>query len=320
MPSFDPPSSGFDVVQLPPIGGLLHSTIQSVIGTCISTGSPSEAATIDDVLDRKGSAAELINSLKTHIPRIGYLYEKKPPCDGQYRLDDHSHAVIRQFDKYFADSQLPGGVRPELIRLTLALHDAGKYIPESTADQHAETVKVIESIREYLPVTDEEFLLMLALIDGDPIGRASRRLCDPTRGPQCCLAKTMKELSDHWLTSAMPILDDEVVDNVARIAIDEIRKMSNRTHLSVEDFSRLLVVYYQCDSSSYSVDGELMEGERAYPALEFLYSIGDALPSKEGEKLFIMDSGLEILRPREHLIRLFEKILGVDNSDIDSQH
>jgi DNA-binding transcriptional regulator YiaG len=321
MPSFDPASSGFDGARFPPIPALSNNTTEPITDNRISTGSPSEAAAaIEAVLNRKGSAAELINALKTHIPRIGYLYEKKPPFDGQYRLDDHSHAVIRQFDKYFADSQLPGGVRPELIRLTLALHDAGKYIPESTADQHAATLEVIKSIRDSLPVSNEEFSIMLALIDGDPIGQASIRLCDKTRFIRCSLSKTIEDLRNYCEATAPPIPDDATIDRESRIAFDEICKMSQRTNLSVEDFTRILVQYYQCDSSAYSVDGELLEGKRAHAALEFLYSLGDKLPSKEGEKLFIMDSGLGIVRPREHLIRLFEKILGVDNSDIDSQH
>jgi len=272
------------------------------------------------VLDRKGSAAELINALKTHIPLIKQLYEISPRFPDQLGLDDHSHAVIRQFDKYFADSQLLGGVRPELIRLTFALHDAGKYIPESTADQHAETVEQIRKIRDYLPVTHEEYSLMLALIDGDPIGQALKSLCGPHRFSRCSLALTIEDLNDYCDTPAPLITDDRTLNDKAIEALNKINNMREGTHLSVEDFSRLLVVYYQCDSSSYSVDGELLEGKRAHASLEFLYSLGDALPSKEGEKLFIMDSGLGILRPREPFIPLFEKILGVDNSDIDSQH
>jgi hypothetical protein len=236
------------------------------------------ATTVAEVLDRNGSAEELINALKNH-PLIAHLYEATPPSADQYRLDDHSHAVIRQFDKYFGDLLLPGGVRPQVIRLTLALHDIGKYLPESTEQQHAATVKVIKIIRGDLPVNDEEFSLMVALIDGDPIGQASIRLCSNNQRVHCPPPQTINDLHEYCQTKGLLIPTDADTKREAMRAIDEIKKMSETTSLSVGDFTRILVLYYQCDSSAYSVDGQLMNDQRAHAALEFLYKLGDKLPS-----------------------------------------
>ena len=320
MQNPEPARDTFESLRLPPFATTPESAAELEKVLHISTEDRSPiATTIREVLSRNGSAEELINALKNHT-LIAHLYEATPPSADQYRLDDHSHAVIRQFDKYFGDLLLPGGVRPQVIRLTLALHDIGKYIPESTAQQHAATVKVIRIIRDDLPVNDEEFSLMVALIDGDPIGQASIRLCSNNRRVRCPPPKTINDLHEYCRTKELLIPTDADTKREAMRAIDEIKKMSETTSLSVEDFTRILVLYYQCDSSAYSVDGELMNDQRAHAALEFLYKLGDKLPSIEGETLLVKDSAKWVLRPSDPFIGLFEEILSPFTFDRDFQH
>jgi hypothetical protein len=272
------------------------------------TQGPSPIATeIATALNRGCSADELIATLKMH-PRLAFLYETTPRLPGQYRLDDHSHAVIRQFDKYFSPHPLPGGVRPELIRLTLALHDIGKYIPETTRDQHRATVSVISSVREHLPITDQEFAVMVALIDGDPIGEASIHLTDFTRHTRCSIPGTIEDLRDYCRTTAPPTPAPLIVEHEARRAFTQISAMARRTHLSVSDFTKLLMRYYQCDSSAYSVDGELRHGNRAHAALEYLFELGDALPHRPEDRLFQFDPSDILLRPAPPFAGLFKAL------------
>lgn len=293
---------GIDGTITPPVASPRTSTI---------------AAAVAEVLDKKGSAAELIAALKQH-PRLAFLYETQPRFPGQYRLDDHTHAVIRQFDKYFAESAPPPGIRPQLIRLTLALHDIGKYIPDTTAEQHEATVGVLQGVRHDLPVSDEEFSLMVALIDGDPIGKASIRLTDHTRLNRCAIPVTIEDLREYSRTSTPPIPDAAAVDREVRRVTEEIKDMSSKTHLSQADFTKLLVWYYQCDSSAYSVDGELFDGRRAHAALEFLYELGQSLPEKTGDALFVTDAALGMLRPSPPFLPLFASILRCASDWTDS--
>jgi hypothetical protein len=84
--------------------------------------------------------------------------------------------------------------------------------------------------------------------------------------------------------------------------------MARRTHLSVSDFTNLLIRYYQCDSSAYSVDGELRQGNRAHAALEYLFELGDALPHHPDDRLFRFDPSHIILLPAPPFAGLFEAL------------
>lgn len=136
-----------------------------------------------------------------------------------YTLEQHTLMVMRQFEKYFGNNDLPSGVDRNTFRLILALHDIGK--PEAIAKggkylQHDYTQKYIQLLFEHLGIDEKHKKLALVLASGDPIGK--------------------------YLTSRMNNVDTSTI----------IEKMAKEANMPINEFFELLCVYYKVDAGSYT--------------------------------------------------------------------
>ncbi len=171
-------------------------------------------------------------------PTLQHEWDEDVGVWERYTLAVHTRYVLRQFETYFSDAVLPEGIRRPALRVALALHDAGK--PEaircgSKRLQHEKTVALLAHVGPVLPLTPAELTWTQALIDGDPLGSFFRdRL-------------TLDETACH------------------------IRQSASDSHLALETYAALLIIYYQCDASAYTIDAG------GQPSLEKLFAPRTAL-------------------------------------------
>ncbi|TPW22009.1 MAG: hypothetical protein FD126_129, partial [Elusimicrobia bacterium] len=149
---------------------------------------------------------------------------------GYWSLEEHSAAVVEQFERYFR-GPVPGGVDRGLIRLILALHDIGKPSAargKGVRFQHEHNRRIVTEYMAKWGYTDKEAALAAALVGSDPIGGF---LKDRTRG----------------------------VEAEIRFA-GELRAGAKEAGLPAADYFELSRVYYMSDASAYTLNGAGGEG------------------------------------------------------------
>lgn len=202
----------------------------------------------------------LINYLKKYV---WDLYEKDAWVEEKLSLWEHTLMVLRQFEKYYVNEELPWGVDKNIIRLALALHDIWK--PDAIAawnksNQHYYSTKIINELATKLNISNSTKNLILSLVDGDPF----------------------------WEYLKLKTITNKDIEKVS----SKIRQMAEKSWLKVNHFFELLVIYFKCDTSSYTKDA--MWGNQF---LDFLYR-----NRKKGEKLkFSEDTWAKIEKLRNFI-------------------
>ena len=136
-----------------------------------------------------------------------------------YVLERHTLLVMSEFEKHFSTVQLP--INRNLFRFMLALHDIGK--PKAAQfgnknNQYQYTVEIIDGLRKTLPFSSSDMDIMTLLVCDDPIGLF-------------------------------------IQDNISlEMAKNKIIQLANRAKMSPLTFFKLLSIYYQSDTGSYTAD------------------------------------------------------------------
>lgn len=159
---------------------------------------------------------ERILSICKEIPALEELFRARVR---HYTIKEHTLNVYNQFEKYF--SKRFSEIDMEFFRQLILLHDIGKPIASKNRDrsnQQIETTNIISSHRQALNLSDENFLLLKALLGDDSLG--------------------------------LYIQNKISLD----MAYSNISKQSLISGLELKPFFYLLSVYYQCDIASYTVD------------------------------------------------------------------
>ena len=136
-----------------------------------------------------------------------------------YALEKHTLMVMRQFEKYFGDKDLPSDINKNMFRLILALHDVGK--PEAISRggkhlQHEYTQQCIQSLFKALGIDQRHTDLALILTSDDPIGK--------------------------YIRSRMDAMQTRTT----------IEQMANGAKMTVDEFFELLCIYFKLDAGSYT--------------------------------------------------------------------
>jgi len=140
----------------------------------------------------------------------------------KYSIKRHTLMVLGQFEKYFADRDLPAGIGKDFFRTFLALHDIGK--PDAIKksgdrhNQHRYTVGIMSSILNQLDFSEQEVKIASSLVTEDVIGGYIRERYS------------------------------------GKTATEELTKMANEAGLPFYDFLKLILIFYQVDAGSYTED------------------------------------------------------------------
>jgi hypothetical protein len=137
-----------------------------------------------------------------------------------YSLREHTGMVLNQYRKYFYSGELPSGVDKNFMEVLLTLHDIGK--PEAIAHgdkykQHEYTEPVLRNTLGQLGYDEKDIALASAVVDGDAIG--------------------------EYLKGG----------DASRCA-QEVMHSADKAGMPVDEFWKLLKVYYQSDAGSYTAD------------------------------------------------------------------
>lgn len=157
----------------------------------------------------------LISILK-HIKGLDIQYSSKVR---HYTLEKHSLLVLREFEKHYTDFYIP--ISKSFFRLFLSVHDIGKPMALQHgrhSDQHTYSLRIIDEISENLPLSSKEILLCKTLIMNDPIGLFFQNRIS--------------------------------INNATEI----IKNSCKGSFLNLKDYIRVLTIYYQVDTGSYTLD------------------------------------------------------------------
>ena len=137
-----------------------------------------------------------------------------------YSLKEHTLMVLNQFEKYFADKPLPGGVDHNFFRVILTLHDIRKLraIEEGErSKEHEYTFEIVEKVLTQLEYKNSDVLLAKSLMTGYPLGKF-------------------------------------VLTGDLEKAVVNIKQAAEKANMDLADFFDLQIIYYQVDASSYTED------------------------------------------------------------------
>lgn len=176
---------------------------------------------IDDVFTKDYSPEKLICLLvkgcKVQIAgELINIYDQSVHV-GSLTLSQHSLAVLKRFEDFFAHRNIPGGIDINFFRLVLAMHDIGKPIG-GIYGQTQETLTLVKALLNYFKYPSNLIQFALALLSADPIGYHLRG------------EATHKDLI---------------------VVAQEICDMATDSGLPRKDFFDLLMIYYTVDASSY---------------------------------------------------------------------
>lgn len=150
-----------------------------------------------------------------------YQINKPSGLSENYSLQEHTLMVAAQFEKYFADKPLPGGVDRSLFRLVIQGHDSGKgdaVMDHQASAQHEYTIPIVEGLLKHLNYGEKEIALAKGLLSGDPVGNYLKGMIN-------------------------------VEDSAA-----EVKRMAEIAQTDQRQFFDLLLILYQVDAGSYTED------------------------------------------------------------------
>ncbi len=144
-------------------------------------------------------------------------------------LGEHTLRVAGAHERYFgALDEQALGMSQGMRRLTLLLHDAGKSaairLGGSKNLQHEYTEQLLTQLRPVLPVSDEGFRRMRAMILGDPFG---------------------------------PYLRDDAKHVPLEPTLRELTALARQAGMSPPEYMRALTSYYQADLAAYTHEAGL---------------------------------------------------------------
>ena len=159
---------------------------------------------------------ERISNVCKKVPAFELLFNTQVR---HYTIRNHTLNVFNQFDKYFSEGF--SEFDREVFSQFLILHDIGKPIAQkkgNRVNQNKETINLISENKQYLNISDDNFLLFQALLDNDSLG---------------LYIQNKMPLDDAWLN---------------------IVEQSYKSGVNTSLFFYLLSIYYQCDVASYTRD------------------------------------------------------------------
>lgn len=205
------------------------------------------------------SPEKLIDFFKNDA-RLTELFAAPAVREG-YSIEEHTLMVLRQFEKYFAEVEMPEGMTRAEMRLLLSLHDIGKGIPTDRGDQHDFTLGVLKDLESQGVLSEQAMKLLAAPLSMDALGNFLYHSTanGPTAEDKLIFAQRMgRERTTYSdlenFMSGIQIEDFERVQELALVATKQINEMAALGGITSDQVFDILMIYYQCDTLAYTFD------------------------------------------------------------------
>lgn len=186
------------------------------------------------------------------------LYERIAVREG-YTIGEHTIMALNQLGKYFPDG-IPG-LSLHASRLLIALHDSGKRISEITKEQSKNTPKLLAQCRAMLPLSEQEFDFVIAMVSNDPLGNLFKRLSvvEPNGEQKLALAQkyldgTLKSSSLFDLSRLTELAPDAEVESLLEETLHMYEQIAHEINVPILTLIAANTAYYQIDICSYTLD------------------------------------------------------------------
>ncbi len=176
--------------------------------------------------EEKMSPADLLQEYKQNGFLRELLAESAGVLEG-WTIEEHTGMVLTQFEKFFADEFSSQLIDRNTFRFILSLHDIGKSLSVrytgGTAQQHEYTLQIVEPMCNSLGLTNDQKILVTALIDQDYLGDYIK-------------SEGSSEFYAH-----------------------EIKKKAIEIGVDAHELLQLLKIYYMSDASAYTSTAEYVD-------------------------------------------------------------
>jgi hypothetical protein len=194
----------------------------------------SEIEELDKLLHSEDyTIGKLVGFFKLNLEKE---YEADAGVWEKITVELHTQRVLKQFEKYFGNMELPGHVDPMFFRTILALHDVGVSHAIDKGSQEGKDTRSAKKMyqgtfnkylmkRELdrLQFSPKEINIASALVSADPLGYYFRK-------------------------------------NNIKNAANTIKRMAIESGLKTEEFFELLKIFYMVDAGSYTIDAGGQKG------------------------------------------------------------
>jgi hypothetical protein len=255
------------------------------------------------------SDMEVRTSHDPSVRTFGDLLQKDAGVWEGYTTGSHSERVMRQELRYYTGVPVPQPLTRGSFLLFLLLHDCGKGLGERAA-QHTYTSEVMEYLWNHgaLPISGGEMSVFRSLLLDNatspysqlfahlyrvrPLGQykdkeAFRAMIDALPGRRW----GYQELTRY--VKGLELHDIDMTERVESLA-QNVRREAARVGMGSTDYLKLLLRYFQCDTSSYSSDSSDLSGVRGYPAFDYVYELNPDYDATD--LLFVFDPARQRLR------------------------
>lgn len=307
-----------------PEAGALH-------GCALARETPLTKEGIAHVLEEARSASAILFAAGQDSWLQGLLDTPTQLFEGG-TIGEHTEMVLSRLYMYpflpEEQSSHGGPLSRREFALAYLFHDLGKRLPD-TPDldmlqeaQHERTLTIFHHYRPVLPVSDEQLRILIALIDGDPLGTPFR-LCLPQRPTIEEKEHLRNELANHpdlnvyrncvdtWeeRVRSQPIPEEQRNDLLQKAAL-EICKKAQALGMDPLQFLHFQTIFFQCDASAYTWDARTSK-RRGVPSIDFIFQRNE-LVTNPSDPLFLFDSANGLLRfslPFEKLYAILKRLL-----------
>jgi hypothetical protein len=154
--------------------------------------------------------------------RLLLAYQSPADVHEGYTIGQHTEMVVRQFDKYFANKDIPI-LGTEGMRQLLTIHDIGKFDAsrngKPSSEQYIFNPRVVHDVFNQLKFSEKVVKVAEALVSQDLIGR-------------------------YIKGSGLPI----------PVVVRRLSELADEAGVSLKDFYELAKIFYMSDASSYTED------------------------------------------------------------------
>ena len=271
---------------------LLSESLHGIHGLHLPETTPLSREEVDDILKNARSATEIILTAGKD-PCLRELLNTPTQLFEGHTIGEHTEMVLGRLYMYpflneKSQSSYPWSLSHREFALAYLLHDLGKRLPDaanldmSKEAQHQRTLTILHHYRPVLPVTDDQLRVLVALIDGDPLGVPFRQ-CLPHRPSVQEKEQLRDQLTacpdlgayfscvDSWeRRAAEQSIPEEESTNFLRKAAVEIRTKAHALGMDPLQFLHYQTIFFQCDASSYTWDARTPD-RRGVPSLDFMF-------------------------------------------------
>ena len=247
-------------------------------------------------LDASSTPEDLL-SIAKRVPALEFLLNQDARIRERYTIEEHTSMFERQLDKYLHSPIEDCILSHAELRIAGLFHDIGKSLPDLKSDQHLGNLQVFNDFDLILPLSDKSKAVIKSLISNNPIGDyiipTVQTFATSEEREEIIAEAKQKNLSGREIQ----VFADKVIflptsnvhiESAKQVSL-EIIERAQSLDVSAKALLNLHILFYGADTAAYTYDSVATNGRRAYPGLDFLFTLNESFDVEPNPDLLSRD-------------------------------